>query len=431
MDAVGRNVLKYYPLPNQPGDPYTQANNYSKSGSYAVNTNNTDIRIDHHLSDRQKIFGRYSIRSLEDVPAILFPQEITIAEGRIVQTNRNQQVVAEHIYTLSSNTLLTSRLGYRPHPLPLPEPGGRLSTLQPWVCPKPLTPIPTRSCSRGLRPPATRRSGHRDHRNSTSNTYSASSSLAQTRGSHSLKFGFEGRMFRANTRELRSPSGEFRFNAAFTQGPNPLTASSTAGNGMASLLLGTGISGDRLMTQYKDEAAQSFYLAGYAQDDWRFTSKLTLNLGVRWDMDTPRTERYNRLNYFDTEVRSPLAGVIAGFPDMRGGLIYQGVDGNSRHQYYWDWHNFSPRLGFAYQATPHTVMRAGYSHVFSASFKAASGTDTPYGFRGETPWISTLDGITPTQPSEQSLSLRIGLWEGQLRGAALGRGLRFPSQVQG
>lgn len=225
-------------------------------------------------------------------------------------------------------------------------------------------------------------------------------------------------MFRSNTRELRSPSGEFRFAAAFTQGPNPLTASATAGNGLASLLLGTGISGDRLMTQYKDEAAQSFYLAGYAQDDWRLSAKLTLNLGVRWDLDTPRTERFNRLNYFDPEVRSPLAGVIAGFPDMRGGLIYQGVDGNSRHQYDWDWHNFSPRLGFAYQATPRTVVRAGYAHVFSGSFKAASGTDTPYGFRGETPWISTLDGITPlnllSNPYPGGLSYGKGSSEGLL-----------------
>ncbi len=417
MDPVGRNVLKYYPLPNQPGDPYTQANNYSQSGSYAVNTNNADFRIDHQLSDRQKIFGRYSIRSLEDIPAVLFPSDITIAEGRIVQTNRNQQVVAEHIYTLSSNTLLTSRLGFARIHFPYMNQGvGFLpSTLG---LPKMIDNYTDQVMFPRFDASGYASLGHRDHRNSTSNSYSLSSSLAQTRGTHSMKFGFEGRMFRANTRELRSPSGEFIFNAAFTQGPNPLTASSTAGNGMASLLLGTGVSGNRLMTQYKDEAAQSFYLAGYAQDDWRFNPKLTLNLGLRWEMDTPRTERYNRLNYFDMEVRSPLAGVIPGFPAMRGGLVYQGVNGSSRHQYNWDWHNFSPRLGFAYQVTPHTVLRAGYATIFSASFKAASGTDTPYGFRGETPWISTLDGITPTNllsnPYPNGLSYGKGSSEGLL-----------------
>ncbi len=417
MDAVGRNVLKYYPLPTQPGDPFTQKNNYSRSGSYAVNTDNYDVRIDHQLSDTQKVLARYSKRYLEDVPAVLFPREITIAEGRIVNTNWNHHAVAEHSYTLSPNTVLTSRLGFSRNLFPYQNQGvGFLpSTLG-------LPSIIDRYTDQVMFPRIEAAGyaslGHRDHRRSTSNTYSAAASLAQTRGSHTLKYGFEGRMFRSNTRELRSPSGEFRFAAAFTQGPNPLTASATAGNSLASLLLGTGISGDRLMTQYKDEAAQSFYLAGYAQDDWRLSAKLTLNLGVRWDLDTPRTERFNRLNYFDPEVRSPLAGVIAGFPDMRGGLIYQGVDGNSRHQYDWDWHNFSPRLGFAYQATPRTVVRAGYAHVFSGSFKAASGTDTPYGFRGETPWISTLDGITPlnllSNPYPGGLSYGKGSSEGLL-----------------
>lgn len=202
-------------------------------------------------------------------------------------------------------------------------------------------------------------------------------------------------MFRSHTRELRSPSGEFRFNAGFTQGPDPLRASSTAGNGLASLLLGTGVTGDRLFSQYKDTAAQSFYLSGYAQDDWRLTPKLTLNLGVRYEIDTPRTDRYNRLNYFDPSIRSPLAGVVPGLADLRGGLVYVGVDGNPRHQYFWDKTNFSPRIGAAYQISSKLVIRAGYAHIYSASFKAASGTDTAWGFRGETPWISTLDGVTP------------------------------------
>ncbi len=394
MDPVALNVLKYYPLPTHPGDPFTSKNNYSRSASYSVNTDNYDVRLDHQFSSTQKAFARYSQRYLEDVPAILFPQEMTIAEGRIVNEDRNRQVVAEHNYTLSPRTVLTSRLafsralfpfknqgvGFRPSALGFPS----------WMDSAADLAMFPRFEAAGYAS-----LGNRDHRWNATNTYSASSSLAQTRGSHTLKYGFEGRLFRSNTLELRSPSGEFRFDAAFTQGPNPLTASSTAGNGLASLLLGTGISGDRLFTQYKDEAAQSFYWAGYFQDDWRVTSKLTLNLGVRYDLDTPRTERYDRLNYFDPSVRSPLAGVIPGFPDLRGGLIYQGVDGNGRRQYYWDWHNFSPRMGGAYQITPRTVLRAGYAHVYSASFKGASGTDTPYGFRGETPWISTLDGITP------------------------------------
>ncbi len=417
MDPVGRNVLKYYPLPTTEGAAFTQKNNYSRSGSYQVNTDNFDIRVDHHLSVAQKVFGRYSKRHLEDVPAVLFPPDITIAEGRIVNKDRNHHAVAEHSITLSPTMVLTSRLGFSRTLFPFINQGiGFLpSTLG---LPRAIDSYTDQVMFPRFEAAGYASLGHRDHRRSTSNTFSTSSSLSQIRGSHTMKYGFDGRMFRSNTRELRSPSGEFRFNAAFTQGPNPLSASATAGNGLASLLLGTGISGDRLMTQYKDEAAQSFYLAGYVQDDWRITQKLTLNLGMRWDMDTPRTERYDRLNYFDPNVRSPLAGVIPGFPDMRGGLIYQGVDGNPRHQYLRDWHNFAPRVGFAYQATPLTVIRAGYAHVYSASFKAASGTDTPYGFRGETPWISTLDGITPlnllSNPYPNGFGVPLGSSEGLL-----------------
>ncbi|MBM3812764.1 MAG: TonB-dependent receptor [Acidimicrobiia bacterium] len=424
MDAVGRNVLKYYPLPTDAGDPFTQRNNYSRTGSYAVNTDNYDARIDHNLTGTQKLMGRYSKRNLEDVPAILFPGDITIAEGRIINEDRNHHAVAEHNYALSPSSVLTSRLGFSRTLFPFINQGiGFLPSS--LGLPKVIDNYTDQVMFPRFEAAGYASLGHRDHRRSTSNTFSASSSLAQTRGPHTLKFGFEGRLFRSNTRELRSPSGEFRFNAAFTQGPNPLTASATAGNGLASLLLGTGISGDRLMTQYKDEAAQSYYLSGYAQDDWRITSKLTLNLGLRWDMDTPRTERFDHLNYFDPNVRSPLAGVIPGLPELRGGLIYQGVDGNGRHQYDWDWHNFAPRVGFAYQATARTVIRAGYAHVYSASFKAASGTDTPYGFRGETPWISTLDGITPLNLLSNPYPVGLGIPKGNSEGLLSAVGFDF------
>ena len=167
--------------------------------------------------------------------------------------------------------------------------------------------------------------------------------------------------------EARSPSGSFPFSATMTQGPDPLRASSTAGNSVASLLLGTGNNGNRLFTYYKNVAAQNFYLSGYFQDDWKVSSKLTLNLGVRYDFETPRTERYDHLNYFDRYVASPFATMVKGYPDLRGGLIYVGVDGASRYPFKTDPLNFAPRFGFAYQLTPKTVIRGGYAHVYGPS----------------------------------------------------------------
>ena len=166
-----------------------------------------------------------------------------------------------------------------------------------------------------------------------------------------------------NVWEARS-AGNFLFSAGATQGPNPNAASATAGNSIASELLGMGTTGNVLIQGWKNVASQSYYLAPYFQDDWRVSRKLTLNLGVRYDLDTPRTERYNRMNWFDPNVPSPLAKQVPGFPNLRGGVLFVGVDGNPRSQYHWDSNNIGPRLGMAYQVTVKTVIRAGYSHVF-------------------------------------------------------------------
>jgi hypothetical protein len=104
---------------------------------------------------------------------------------------------------------------------------------------------------------------------------------------------------------------------------------------------------------------------------------MTVNLGVRYDIDVPRTERYDRMNYFDPVARSPLAGQVAGFPDLKGGVVFVGVDGNSRYQYNWDTNNIAPRLGLSYQVDQKTVVRGGYSHIFGPSNQGAQGTVGP------------------------------------------------------
>ncbi len=149
------------------------------------------------------------------------------------------------------------------------------------------------------------------------------------------------------------------------------------------------------MQNWKNLTTTSFYYAPYFQDDWRITSKLTLNLGVRWDIDTPRTERHDRMNYFDQQALSPLAKLQSQFPDLRGGLVFVAVNGASRHQFPYDKNNIAPRFGLAYQATSKTVVRMGYAHLFGPSPQAAHGNPGKMGFRIDNNWISTVDGITP------------------------------------
>jgi hypothetical protein len=394
MDPVALNILKYFPLPNQPGDPGTGANNYASSGSSQTNLDNYDFRIDHRISERQTFFARYSHRYTQDVPLKAFPEELTIAEGRVIQENRARNFVAEYTNTLSPTMVLTARigfartlfvfsnqgLGFKPSSLGLPAAIDAVVDRQmfPAVGVSGMTSL-----------------GGNDHRFNAFMSYPMVVNLTRVQDKHNWKYGGEFRPIRVNVWEARN-AGTFNFNAGFTQGPNPTTASSSAGFGFASFLLGAGTTGNTLIQGWKNVASQSFYYAAYAQDDWRVTNKLTLNLGIRYDLDTPRTERYNRMNYFDPDAPSPLASKVPQFPNLKGGVVFVGVDGNSRAQYHKDTNNLAPRLGLAYQINDKTVVRAGYSHIFGPSNQAAQGTIGPFGFRIEYPWQTTNDnGLTP------------------------------------
>jgi hypothetical protein len=394
FDPVAVNVIRYYPNPNIPGNAITNENNFFASGSALSNMDNIDGKLDHNITETQTIFGRYSYRYNESAPPAYFPQEIRVAEGRIVQQNDSHNAVVNYTNTLNPTSILNintgfSRtffvynnqgLGFLPSSLGLPASIDSAVDQQ-------MFPAFGAAGYQSL--------GGGDHRRSAFMSYNLIGSLTKILGNHTVKFGYEGRMYRANIWEARS-AGTFNFSRGFTQGPNPNAASASAGNSIASLLLGTGTEGNALIQNWKNVAAQSFYHAMYIQDDWRVTQKLTLNLGLRYDLDVPRTERYNRQNYFDPDAPSPLASVVPGFPDLRGGLVFAGVNGNSRYQYAVDKNNFAPRIGLAYQVDPKTVVRMGFATIFGISNQSAHGTVGPFGFRTENPWVSTLDGgLTP------------------------------------
>ena len=393
MDPVALQVLKYFPMPNQPGNPVTGAQNYFATGSAALNVDNYDGRVDHQISDNQKGFVRYSYRKTHSAPASFFPEDIAIAEGRVNEQNLAHNFVADYTRTMSNTTVLGARigfartlfifdnqgLGFRPSSLGLPADID--ANVDRLMFPR-----------FGVGGQVTL--GGNDHRYNAFMSYTAAANLTKVRGGHTWKAGFEGRMLRVNVWEARS-AGTFNFRTAETQGPSPTASGSTVGYGFASFLLGTGAPNDVLIQNWKNVAANSFYWAGYAQDDWRLNSRLTLNLGLRYDIDVPRTERYNRMNYFDPDARSPLADQVSAFPNLKGGVVFVGVDGRNRYQYNWDTNNIAPRLGLSYQVNGKTVVRGGYSHIFGPSNQGAQGTVGPFGFRTENLWVTSIDGITP------------------------------------
>jgi hypothetical protein len=389
-DPVARNTLRYYPGVNQPGNAVTQINNFYNTGSAAVDTNNFDVRVDHNLTEKQRMFARYSYRRSFDGPPQLFPGETGVAEGRINNNDWGTNIVTDYTNTLNATTVLNVRgafarnkflfdnqgLGFKPSTLGLP-------TAIDAAVDREMFPAFGVGGQVGI--------GGGDHRQSGFNNYSMVANVSKQAGKHFLKAGFEGRMLRINVWEARA-AGSFSFAAAQTQGPNPNSASATAGYGLASFLLGFG-SGGNLYQNWKNVASQSFYLGYFIQDDWKLTRKLTLNLGLRYDYDTPRTERFDRFSWFDQTVSSPLA---ARQPGVIGGLKFVGVDGNPRVQYDGDYNNIAPRLGFAYQATGKTVVRGAWGIIYGPSTLGGQGTVGPYGFRVENEWVSSVDnGLTP------------------------------------
>ena len=122
--------------------------------------------------------------------------------------------------------------------------------------------------------------------------------------------------------------------------------------------------------------------------------RITLNLGLRYELDMPRTERFNRMNWIDPDVPSPLQ--VPGL-NLRGGLIF--TDQNTRSPFDPDTNNFGPRFGLAYRLNEKTVVRAGYGLFYSLTRATAAGTGTTsfHGFDEYTPWLTTYqnDGATP------------------------------------
>jgi len=226
-----------------------------------------------------------------------------------------------------------------------------------------------------------------------SDNYTLMASVTKIAGRHTVKAGGEARNLRFNNFQSNNPSGNFSFDGRFTSG-NPLQTTATDGFGFASFVLGTPNGGG--LVNPEALALTRYYYALYLQDDFRVSSKLTLNLGVRWDMDTPYTERFGRLTFFDKQMPSP-----AGIPPtngLAGGFGFVETQQQpSRYVQQLYWKMFSPHFGFAYNVASRTVLRGGYGMTwlpFNLNTPNAGAANPAFSIA--TNFVSSLDGgITP------------------------------------
>jgi hypothetical protein len=223
------------------------------------------------------------------------------------------------------------------------------------------------------------------------------------RGSHVMKFGTEVRRSTNIDILATSISGQF----GFTVQPTQLEGTANTGFGLASLLVGFPNTFTLRSTEPLER--RSYYLAGYFQDDWKITRNLTLNLGMRWETDTPMIDANNRMNGFDLTTINPVSGTP-------GVVRFAGVDGWPERPYDPDWNNFGPRVGFAWKpfGGEKTVVRGGFgiffAHPFdhgvpnanSLGFEMSAGLNSPD--NGVTPPFLLRNGVPPLNPAGESLT---------------------------
>jgi hypothetical protein len=208
----------------------------------------------------------------------------------------------------------------------------------------------------------------------------------KTHGKNTVSFGFMGveQVFS----QYNYYPDSLTFDGNFTAGPNPQGGNPTTGNGVAEMLLGVldGASVGTPTTPY-----ESNHLFGeYVQDDWKATNKLTLNLGIRYEIQTPYTSRHNQGSIFDPNALNPLS-YTAGMP-LHGALQFLGA--GNRKFYNTNYDNLAPRAGFSYQALPNAVIHGGYG-IFYPEAVTSSGSVDADGFTATTPASASLDGINP------------------------------------
>jgi len=424
IEPIAVNILKYTGMPNLPGSVSNQFIAYARP----IRDHMFSVRIDHRLSDKHTLFT-----SLSNVRVYALAPGASPAYGVSGYTNNRQDLLwtLGYVWVVNPSTVFNLRSGVqfdrqRLVTLVTPEDHASLGFPKSFesIINAPEFPRISASDMTGM-----------GYRNSGTSfiTPNMRAFVTKVIGRHSLTSGYEFREYRTFSYTHMDESGFFSFTRSWTQGPRAATASATAGYGPATMLLGTPTSGS--ITINGSSAAQSVYHAFYIQDNWRLTKKLTINLGLRYDYQTPVTDRFDRMNRgFDTTAASPIAQqaeanyaknpVAARTAPFKvvGGLVFVGTGGQPRYNFDPVRNNFMPRAGFAYQFNTKTVVRGGYGLYYislvDARLTNVNQSTLPMsqlGFTSTTTMNTTLGGL----PLDQ---LKNPFPQGQVRpvGASLG-----------
>lgn len=394
FDPVALKLLQYFPDPNLPGN----ANNLTASTGYSSRRYRGVARIDWSISDKDSFYGVWMMdRVTENNEGIdaynkIDPAASPVAPGQGFGFQYQTQVYNfSETHLFSPNTFVTNRIIWRPR---------YITRLNPAVDPSKqyAETLGIKNYAGALLPasyggdlgfPTFNFSGYTGlgpglllFQENPISEFDYQGSISLVRGSHTIKAGLQLERGEHGAPDQTTPTGAFTFGPLETSQPGV----SGTGDAFASFLLGQVDQGSTELGPLL--VWRNLYIAPWIEDDWKVSPKLTLNLGLRWDIDFPVTEEHNRGNSFNPAAINPVSGTP-------GVYEFLGVNGWPTNFFNTDWKRFAPRIGFAYQLTDKTVVRGGFG-MFGLDPTLGANTRAPSdGFTTNANFTSPDSGITP------------------------------------
>ncbi len=407
LNAVAQAVTKFMPSPNQAtvaGFRYG-TNNLSLPGYFDKDKfYNLAMKFDWNFGDRHRAFFRHASNDRTEDRSVNGIDNAPGTDGQQPFQRINDAYVVDWVSTLTPTLILNVRgsfnrfiekgFGAANQNFDLTKLGVSSSLIA-------QLPNPDKAYFGRWNFENGYNSLGRSQSNNYTDTFQLSGSISKVAGSHSLKAGIDVRQINyeiQNTGDLLSFTGQNTWTANAFSG-----ASSVSGDGYASFLLGmvSGSSNYPLFPWWKQ-----WYAAPYLNDDWKISRRLTLNLGIRWDILTPQYEKWSRQEGpFDPTLASPIASAVAAsvtalgsqlpaalipnLMSLKGGLTFAGVNGLGQDPFPVQKNAIQPRVGLAYQLRDRLVFRAGFGQYYSDPNNDFQRTS---GFSTSTSIVNSLDG---------------------------------------
>ena len=412
FSTAGTKILALMPAPNGPG--FTQ--NYFATNNVGVYRYDQPMfRWDHIAGSMDRIYALLTYQHGQELRNQGFQGEVM--QGNIFKQRTPLTIVAAWTHILSPSMILDIRASYGRFTDSSPDSLLDSSITAAFIG---MTGLPhSPNFPRGL-PPRIEwgqftglfGSGGNKYSWTTTNQWNMSPSLTQTHGKHTRKYGFEVVYAGIGQNATGRATGDFTFKPTWTTQYATRQLNKSDGSEVADLLLG--FPTDGYLDYYDTYYRTAPYFAWYVQDDWKLLPRLTLNLGLRYDIQAPWVERWDRVNSgFDFNAVSPVSKAVLArwaalkaaydktkpqfpYPDppqaLLGGKTFL-QPGGPRRTYRTDLQNIQPRIGIAWNFAPRSVLRAGFG-IYHRTMNQANSTD---GFSQRTDYVQSLDGnVSPS-----------------------------------